>query len=464
LKVFESVKKIVVFRRLAELGDSKQQEIYRQQTTEHAAVWIAAILVGLTAVLYARIIHVMQSFFFRFTEHNAIWMIVLTPILFVAATGLVRKFAPEAKGSGIPQVLEAMTLVKGVSVQKAGTLRLTSLRTAGVKVVSSAVGILGGASIGREGPMIQIASSVFAFVGRIAGRWAPKISPRSFLVAGASAGVAAAFNTPIAGISFAIEELADGVFAPFKQTIMLSVIVAGVTAQALLGDYLFFGHFTFSESDGYLLLQTVLLGVLGGVAGSLLARLLAYPRLTRLPERWWRRAAVCGFACALIGYGTHGATAGSGYEATQTQLSYLSASEADVMFPVWKLITTVLSYLSGMAGGLFSPSLSIGAGLGVSVAKIFHFANFKVCALLGMTAFFSGVVQAPLTAVIIVMEMTDERILILPLMAAAFISHGIARRMMPTPLYRLLAQGRISDLAESTTPGDGTKPSELYEK
>ena len=110
-----------------------------------------------------------------------------------------------------------------------------------------------------------------------------------------------------------------------------------------------------------------------------------------------------------------------------------------VYFPILKLITTILSYLSGMAGGIFSPALSIGAGIGLTVAKVMHFENFRACALMGMVAFFSGAVQAPLTAVVIVMEMTDQHILILPFMIAAFLSHAIGKWMMPTPLYQFLA-------------------------
>jgi H+/Cl- antiporter ClcA len=121
-------------------------------------------------------------------------------------------------------------------------------------------------------------------------------------------------------------------------------------------------------------------------------------------------------------------------------LAASSVDSANVLFPVFKLVTTVLSYLSGMAGGIFSPSLSIGAGIGISIAKVFHFSNFKTCALMGMVAFFSGVVQAPLTAVIIVTEMTDRHILILPFMVAAFIGQAIGRVIMPTPLYHFLAK------------------------
>ena len=125
---------------------------------------------------------------------------------------------------------------------------------------------------------------------------------------------------------------------------------------------------------------------------------------------------------------------------TKVALEGTSAESTQILFPVLKITTTILSYLSGMAGGIFSPCLSIGAGIGMSLAKIAHFANFKVCALIGMVAFFSATVQAPLTAVIIVMEMTDEHILIIPFMIAAFLAQGLAKHFMPEPLYKVLAR------------------------
>jgi H+/Cl- antiporter ClcA len=145
--------------------------------------------------------------------------------------------------------------------------------------------------------------------------------------------------------------------------------------------------------------------------------------------------------CAAIGFTTAGRTAGSGYEVTRSFLESAPLTDWPVLFSFEKVITTVLSYASGMAGGIFSPSLSIGAGLGLAAAKLAHLANYKECALIGMVAFFSGVVQAPLTAVVIVTEMTDEHLLIMPFMVAAFIALGVGKWLMPVPLYRHLSLG-----------------------
>ena len=422
--------------------DRPEVNLSRKKAYLYAAVWIASGLVGIIAVLYARFIsHLQFHYFGTFNDHPYL-VSLLGPFLFLMATAVVKKLAPDAKGSGIPQVLAAIDLAKHQKEPDgAWGSSLVSLKTSVVKVISSAIGILGGASIGREGPTVQLAATGFAWVGKKVRSVAPEIDFQSFLIAGAAAGVSAAFNTPIAGIAFALEEIADGIFGPFRQLIMLAVILAGITSQGFSGNYLYFGQPVIIKSSFSLLIpEALILGVIGGLLGGLLARFLAYPQMSRLPGHWALRAFVCGALCSVIGYLTHGATAGSGYEAAKAVLESDNMNSAYYAFPLLKFATTILSYLSGMAGGIFSPCLSIGAGLGVTLAKLAHFANFKSCALIGMVAFFSGAVRAPLTGVIIVMEMTDEHTLVLPFMIAAFIAFSLGKRVMPTPLYHFLAQ------------------------
>ncbi|MHB1329402.1 MAG: chloride channel protein, partial [Gemmatimonadales bacterium] len=380
-----------------------------------------------------------ESYFSAF--HANPWVVsAAAPVLFLIAVALVRRGAQDAKGSGIPQVLLAIESAEpGVSEEPKHIAALTSLRTAGVKVLSSLVGILGGAAIGREGPTIQISASVFGWLGRQSRRLAGTADLRSFLVAGAAAGVAAAINTPLAGITFAIEEIVAGNFDLFKRRVLLAVIIAGMTAQILLGNYLYFGHQIVDDPGFQIIPEAILIAVVAGLMGGMFAWLLAIPGLARLPERWWPRALVCGMICAGLALLSDGATSGSGYEITKETLSLSIAPDANPLLPLGKLLATVMSYLSGMAGGIFSPTLSIGASLGVSIDTLGNFGQFKVAAMIGMVAFFSATVQAPLTAVVIVMEMTNERHLILPFMIAAVIAHGIGRTLMPIPLYQLLA-------------------------
>ncbi|MGE3262730.1 MAG: chloride channel protein [Bacteriovoracia bacterium] len=410
------------------------------KTYHHSSIWVAAILTGIIAVFYAKLIGLIQGFYFLHFKTNPLLTSALAPFFFLAATATVRRFGPHAKGSGIPQVLEAIETSRANQDQRGWTSPLVSIRTAVVKVASSCLGLLGGASVGREGPTIQIAASIFAFVGKKSAKFGSAIGAAPFLTAGAAAGVAAAFNTPLAGITFVIEEVIDGAFGSFRQMLMIAVIVSGITAQAIIGNYLYFGHPMVAKPDLKVVYEALLIGIAGGLLGGLFAKVLAYPAMTMLPKHWAMRAFICGTLCALCCYLTAGATSGSGYEVTSEALNASAPGPYAIAFPFLKMITTVLSYLSGMAGGIFSPSLSIGSGLGIAIAEIFHLSNFRTCALIGMVAFFSGVIQAPFTAVIIVTEMTDEHILILPFMVAGFIGQTLGRKIMPAPLYHFLAK------------------------
>jgi len=425
----------------------------RQKTYLQLTVWSAAALVGCAAVLYARLVSWAQHLFFTLFHAHTYLTTAATPLLFVAATMIVERFGPEARGSGIPQVLSAIDHAKnedaeGDDAEPPWLSSLVSARTAVVKVASSAVGILAGASIGREGPTVQISASVFALFGHLTRRIVPAADFRSFLTAGAAAGVAAAFNAPLAGVTFAIEEVTEGILGQFREMIMLGVILSGITAMALAGNYLYFGHPTIGNPSAALIPETIMLGVIGGVTGGIFSRLLARPEFLRLPDQGWRKALYCGILCAAVGMYSGGATAGSGYEITKNFLESASVEQWPLFFWAAKFLTTTLSYLSGMAGGIFSPCLSIGAGIGFSLAKLCHFANFKACALLGMVAFFSGAIQAPLTAVVIIMEMTDQQVLIIPFMVAALLARRIGQIFMPVPLYRFLANKHAPQAVE----------------
>jgi H+/Cl- antiporter ClcA len=407
------------------------------KTYIQASQLVAAVLVGIGAYSFTKLVSLAHKIFIMGFESHPYALAAGSPLLFLISTWLVVRFAPEAKGSGIPQVLQA---IQAASPQKPETLSspLVSLKTAFFKILSTTVGILGGASVGREGPTVQIASSLFAWVAKQSKQFFGLVDFRSFLVAGGAAGIAAAFNTPLAGITFALEEIAEASFSQFKRVVMLSVIVGGMTAQALGGNYIYFGHPEIPTPTASIFFITIVIGIAGGLFGGLFSQILTKPLRRILPHVWWQRALVCGIICYIFCLVSNGNTAGSGYEVTRKFMDNPTGTLPGIFFPE-KFLTTVFSYLSGMGGGIFSPSLSIGAGMGLDMAQLFHVLDMKACALIGMVAFFSGVVQAPLTAVVIIMEMTDQSGLLIPFLVTAFIAHGIGKLIMPVPLYRFLA-------------------------
>lgn len=420
---------------------SKKRPIgLHSRTIIHASFWIAGMTVALCGVLFEHLVASIQKFYFQFLSQYPYLFLVLTPILFVLATALVVYFAPQARGSGIPQAMKATMMSLG-STQTVLSSGLVSIRTAIVKVLSTGVGLAAGASIGREGPTVQISTALFAWLGSKTKKVFPHTDFHSYLVAGSAAGVAAAFNTPLAGISFAIEEMASGSFSQIKQTVMLSVIIAGISAQMLVGNYIYFGHPNVATPGIDIAIPAILIGIVGGVLGGFFAKALAYPSIRLLKLKWWKTALVCGILCAVINFLSQGQSAGTGYDITR---EFMNSKEGSLsyFFPIAKFFTSVFSFLSGMAGGIFSPSLAIGAGVGNAVAMIGDFEQVKICALLGMVAFFTGVIHAPLTGVIIIMEMTDVHELILPLMISAFVAQGISKWIMPKSIYQFLAYER----------------------
>lgn len=401
----------------------------------------ASVAVGVGSFLFNRLAVGAQSCFNASFEART-WLTCLgAPFLFLAAAWTVRRFGPHAAGSGIPEVIR---VVKAAVPGSRGALssNLVSLRTAAIKVASAGLGYLGGASIGEEGPTVHISASILAFAARKSGRHSGDPDSRSFLVAGAAAGIAAAFNTPVAGIVFALEEIAESIFSRFKIAVILCVVVAVITIRSLTGNLPYFGHVrvltaTAVDTTGIMLLA-ISAGILGGLFGGLFSKALTQPHLRILPSTWWLRALCCGLVCSLMAMLSHGATSGSGHEIVNAFVDDPLGRLPALLFPE-KFLTTVFSYLSGMAGGIFSPCLTIGAGLGVDLGRLFHSADPKVCALIGMVAFFAGVVHAPLTAAIIVMEMSSQYDLIVPMLTAAYVAREIGALVAPVPLYRQLA-------------------------
>jgi H+/Cl- antiporter ClcA len=310
------------------------------------------------------------------------------------------------------------------------------------------LGLACGASIGREGPTVHIAAAISYSLARI-GRFPYYVQSRGLILAGSAAGLSAAFNTPLAGIVFAIEELSRKYEGHVNGVVFIAVIIAGMTALSLQGNYSYFNVEATRLEPADAVWAVLLCGFAGGLFGGVFSSLLIHGGNYLNPLRKqhpYLFAALCGLLLASIGILSGGLTYGTGYEEANPALQ--TGEGGGPLYPLLKLTATVVSYLSGIPGGIFSPTLSIGANLGVELAPLLPAVPGTAIALLGMVGYFSGVVQSPLTAVVIVMEMTSEPSMLLPLMATALLAQWVSRHIAPKPLYRALADSFLRQCEE----------------
>ncbi|MDR3533593.1 MAG: chloride channel protein [Rhodopila sp.] len=401
--------------------------------------WVGAVLVAAVAVGFAQAANWASGLFQHFAAGHAWLPYIIAPAGLTISFLLTRHVFPGAQGSGIPQTIAALHMHDQDMVD-----RVLSPRIAVGKVLLTLLGLASGASIGREGPTVQVGASIMHALGNLLRL--PRLELRRALVlAGGAAGVAAAFNTPLAGIVFAIEELSHSFEARTSGTVFTAVVVAGATTLGLVGNYTYFGQTSAELSNSVAWLAVIVCSVTGGLAGGVFSQTLiiasrglpgrAGKFIVRYPVAF---AAFCGLLLAVIGTLSGGQTYGTGYEQAKAMVEDHSTLPA--VYAVLKLAATVVSYVSGIPGGIFAPSLSIGAGLGSILAPLVHGAPAGAMILLGMTAYFSGVVQAPITSTVIVMEMTANQRLMIPLMATAFLSFAVSRLICRRPLYGALAR------------------------
>jgi H+/Cl- antiporter ClcA len=398
--------------------------------------WVGALLVGSVCALFAALSE-QAHHWYRVGSALAPWMpLVITPLGLSAIAWATRRLFPGSQGSGIPQAIAALDM--------RGKAAVLSVRIAVGKILLTLGGLAAGASIGREGPSVHIGAAIMYSLGRVA-RFPPHYMERGLILAGGAAGIAAAFNTPLAGIVFAIEEMSRSFEQRTSGIVMTAVVFAGVTAMVVLGNYDYFGHSDAVIDTPSWMLAVPLCGAVGGLLGGLFASALLHStRRLSLTARHhpYALAFICGLVVAGLGMLTAGQTNGTGYEVARGVIT--GGDQIDPLYPFYKVAATLASYLSGIPGGIFAPSLATGAGIGADLAYWVPLAPAAVMILLGMVAYFAGVVQAPITAFIIVMEMTDNQDMLLALIASAFIAQGASHLVCPIPLYSALAESFLA--------------------
>jgi len=398
------------------------------------ATIVGMVGVGGFAVVFAKYCEWATIGFRHVINHSPLWLIIFTPLTFVLSAMLIRQFFPGASGSGIPKVMHA--LHHSPEVMK-GSI---SIKISIGKILSVGLALLGGASIGREGPTVQIGAGIMAYIGKKLKL--SEVYLKNLVLAGGAGGLAAAFNTPIAGVVFAVEELSHSFYRRMHNFSFLGVILAGIIAQILLGDHPYFQVYLSQTDAAQEIIPALTVGIIGGLLGGLfsytLLKGIKYIR-THYAKKLLTVAITMGLVVALVGIVIDRMSLGTGYMAAAANLDNAPLSYP-LLFVVAKFITTIASYLSGIAGGIFAPTLAIGSGIGASLNNVFSAFHGAHTPILGMAAFFAGVVQAPMTAFIIVFEMTSASRLVLPLMISSFLGYSISYLITKKSLYDSLAE------------------------
>ncbi len=361
---------------------------------------------------------------------------ILVPTLGALVSGyLLFRYFPNARGSGIPQTKFAIFVNDGY----------ISLKTVVGKFVCCSISLASGIALGREGPSVQIGAGVASVLGRRFGLSAANV--KALLPVGCSAALAAAFNTPIAAVLFSLEEILGDMHAPVLGTVVIASATSWMVLHVILGDEPLFHVPAYRLVHPLEFLAYAVLGVAGGLGSVAFVKLLLFIRsaFKRLPKgSVWLQPVAGGLTCGLLGWFMP-QVMGVGYDYVERVLDGDLALKMVLVLAVLKIVATATSYGTGNAGGIFGPSLFIGAMIGASVGSVAHgmfpaiTAGPGAYALVGMGAAFAGIVRTPITSVIMIFEMTRDYSIIVPLMISNLIAFFVSSRLQPEPIYEALA-------------------------
>jgi len=433
------------YRRVPLIRRSRAMWLSSRLWKPRLVFWCGAIAIGLISVGFAQAADIAQDWFKAITHSSESgwrnWLpLIITPLGFMLCSWIALRYFPGSGGSGIPQAIAARHLT-----DPEDRSLLLSIKVAFGKILLTIMGLFCGASIGREGPTVQIGASIMLQSARFGGME----QARGLIPAGSAAGIAAAFNTPLAGIVFAIEEMERAYAARTNGLVLSAVILAGLASLGLVGNYNYFGLTTVTVTTHIEWVLVIACGVIGGALGAIFSALAldVAKQTRRLMQKAPLRNSIpfagrCGFIIAIIGIASGGATFGTGYDQARSAAEGLSLPP---FYFIEKFLAGLLSMASGIPGGIFAPSLSVGAGLGSTIGLVLG-TSASLAAVLGMAGYFTGVVQAPMTAFVIILEMTGNHNNVIPLMCASMLGYGTARLISHEPLYHALSRTFVADV------------------
>jgi len=428
---------------MATAANSGAHEIFRgwsERIAEHEdrLFLLLTILIGaLVGLAVVAFILLTENLAVRiYPAGGSAWRRVLAPVTGALVMGfLLSRYFPQARGSGVPQTKAAMYAHGG----------FISLRTLLGKFFCTAVTLASGIPLGREGPSVQVGGGIASVLGRHLGLSESKV--KALIPVASAAAIAAAFNTPLAAVLFSLEEVMGDLHAPVLGSVVLASATSWIVLRLILGNAPLFRVPEYQLVHPVEFVVYAVLGLAGGLVSVAFVKALLgmRARFLRLPKRTeWLQPLAGGVVVGLMGWFVPQAL-GVGYRHVGEALAGNLALRLMAILVALKFVAVTLSYASGNAGGIFGPSLFIGAMLGGTVGSVAHglLPNYTAApgayALVGMGALFAGIIRAPMTSVLMIFETTRDYTIIVPLMIANLTSFYISLRLQPEPIYDALA-------------------------
>ena len=434
---------------------------------------LAAVLTGVVAY-YFRQADIWGTHWFDFLQGKRGWnggewrmpgaVAVVLPMVIITGSMLLimtlrDRYYRGTEGTGIPQAIAALKTPEG-------PIRglMLSWRIIIGKTILLTIGLFSGMTIGREGPSVHVGASLMYLITKITN-YPAHLVRRGLILGGGGAGIAAAFNAPVAGMIFAFEEIGRSFEKNNAGTVIRTVVIACIVVVLLVGeDYLFYGKVDANAGDWSLVQWSSILfiGVIGGFLGGFFAQCVVKGTgLVGRCMRWniWITPLVIGGALAMLGLTSGGETYGSGYP--QAQAILIDGTQYPWHYAPLKAIASFFSLISGIPGGLFDPSLSVGAGLGqtfIPVDAIFPGIDHRAIIMMFMVAYFTGVVQSPITCAVIMVEMAGARYMTLPLLATAVMAYQCSRLICRTAIYEALADMFLGNIERQQKHPHSSEP------
>jgi CIC family chloride channel protein len=408
-----------------------------QQREDQVFLALSLVIGSLTGLVVVAFILLTERMGMRlYPPGGAPWRRLLFPVAGSLGIGyLLYRYFPYARGSGVPQTKAALYAREGRIL----------MRTVFGKFFCTSATLASGIPLGREGPSVQVGAGIASVLGRHLGLRPEKV--KALIPVGAAAAIAAAFNTPLAAVLFALEEIVGDLHAPVLGSVVLASATAWMVLRLLLGNHPLFKVPRYELVHPLEFAVYAVLGVAGGLISVAFAKLLLGMRawFLRLPARTaWFHPLAGGLLVGVLGWFVP-QVLGVGYGFVGDALNGNMALKLMLVLVVLKLFAITTSYASGNAGGIFGPALFLGAMLGGSLGTIAHHfwpaytASSGAYALVGMGAAFAGIVRAPMTSVLMIFEMTQDYAVIVPLMIANLVSLFISSLLQKEPIYEALA-------------------------